>query len=150
MADPNAVPPVPPAPGLINSAPGVTNTTPGVPPDGAPQSGQSVTSYNPAQATAATANATGYDAKAFNVAPNQTVASQIKDIIASGSPLMQQAETNARNQVAQRGLINSSIGVGAAQNAVLSAALPIATAWRHRRSSRPRRSWTGRANTFGI
>lgn len=113
----SAAPPV----GLINAAPGSTTTTPGAPPTGAPAAGAPVTSYNPAQATALTAQTTP-----VTVTPEQTAASQLEDIIASGSPLMQQAEANAKNQMNARGLINSSIGIGAGQSAVIAAATPIA------------------------
>lgn len=111
----------PPSPGLINSAPGSTTTTPGTTPTGNPGPGTPVTGYNPAQATASTISATPTDVPA-----NAKVSSQLNDIIAAGSPLMQQAEASARNQMNQRGLINSSIGVTAGQNAVISAATPIA------------------------
>lgn len=97
--------PIPP-PGLINAAPGAQ--APG---------------YNPAQAQAATVTPAQ-----FKVTPEQTVSGQIKNIIASGSPLMQQAEASAKNQMNQRGLINSSIGIGAGQTALYGAAAPIATA----------------------
>jgi hypothetical protein len=109
-------------PGLINAAPGSTTTTPGAPAPGATP-GAPVTSYTPAKADASTYSATGFD-----VAPNQTVASQLEGIIASGSPLMQRAEANARNMMNSRGLINSTMGVQAGQAAVIDAALPIATA----------------------
>lgn len=115
-------------PGLINTAPGMTDTTPAVvQPDGATP-GQPVTGYTPASATATPAGTSTYDPKAFDVGPKATVASQIKDIISSGSPLMEQAETNAKNMMNSRGLINSSQAVGAGQQAVIAAATPIATA----------------------
>lgn len=77
----------------------------------------------------ATAPATApYTAKTYDVTPQMTVAGQIKDIIASGSPLMQQAETAAKNTMNQRGLINSSQAIGAAQDSVYRAATPIAAA----------------------
>jgi hypothetical protein len=56
----------------------------------------------------------------------QTVQGQIKGIIDANSPLMQQAETRANQQMNGRGLINSSMGVGAAQAALYDAAMPIA------------------------
>lgn len=111
----------PPPTGLINSAPGSTTTTPGTTPPGNTGPGAPVTSYTPAQATASTITATPTDVPA-----NAKVSSQLNEIIAAGSPLMEQAEASARNQMNQRGLINSSIGVTAGQNAVISAATPIA------------------------
>lgn len=105
-------PPPPPPPGLINSAPG----------GGQPE----VASYNPAQAQASQAQTSTYTPEGFTVTPNQTVQGQIESIIKSGSPLMEQAEANARRMMNARGLINSTAGVNAGQTAVLSAALPIA------------------------
>ncbi len=103
-------------PGLINATPGSTTINPGTP----------VSSYTPAQATAQQAQPTGYDPKRFAVADDQTVQGQLKGILSSDSPLMQQAETRARQQVNQRGLLNSSLGIQAGQEAVIGAALPIA------------------------
>lgn len=96
-----------------------------------------VTGYN-----AATAGATGYDASQanaygfdasqanatnWNVNPDQTVQNQLATITSSGSPLMQQAQTNALQQMNRRGLLNSSMAIGAGQEAVIKQALPIAT-----------------------
>lgn len=64
----------------------------------------------------------------WEVKPNQTVQSQVKDIIAENSPLMQQAETRSLQQANKRGLMNSSIAVGAGQSALYDAAAPIAAA----------------------
>lgn len=102
--------------------------------------------------TAATAGATGYtsdDANVFgykggtrtsqgyeadkaagynwNVLNNQTVQGQIGGIIASNSPLLQQARANSLAQMNSRGLVNSSMALGEGEKAVFSAALPIAT-----------------------
>ena len=122
MADTNipglSIPTTPPN-GLINaSAPPVT---------GVPTPAQQVQAA-PAATTPPTTTAVNYTPQAFKVTPEQTVSGQIKNIIASGSPLMQQAETHAKNLMQQRGLINSSMAVGAAQGAVIGAAAPIATA----------------------
>jgi hypothetical protein len=94
------------------------------------------TGYNAAIAgsqgyNAASANAQGYNANQaattnWNVTAPQTVQSQVQGIIASNSPLMQQAQTGALQQMNQRGLMNSSMAVGAAQDAVIRQALPIA------------------------
>lgn len=69
--------------------------------------------------------ATGTD---WMVDAPQTVQGQIKGIIDQNSPLMQQAVSRANEQMNSRGLLNSSIGVGAAQGALYDAAMPIATA----------------------
>lgn len=57
---------------------------------------------------------------------DQTVAGNVDQIIAADSPLMQRAATRADQQMNKRGLINSSMAVGAGQAAVMDAALPIA------------------------
>lgn len=64
----------------------------------------------------------------WDVSKDQTVQGQIKGIVAADSPLMRQAATMAKQQANQRGLLNSSMAVGAGQNAVIQAALPIAQA----------------------
>lgn len=117
-------------PGLINaSAPEITPA-----PAGTPQNLLTTATPPPATETPptpvpVTAPATSpYEAKQYDVTPEMTVAGQIKNIIASGSPLMQQAETNAKNVMNQRGLINSSQAIGAAQDSVYKAATPIAVA----------------------
>lgn len=112
--------------GLINTAPGLANAVPGSVPAGSTGPGSPVTGYNPASATASTAKTSAYTPNPYNVTPNMTAASQIKDIIASGSPLMQQAEASAKNMMNQRGLINSSQAITAGQSAVIGAATPIA------------------------
>lgn len=101
---------------------------------------------------AATAGATGYDSTGANsfgydannmsastydaskgntaqwgVADNQTVQGQLKSILDSNSPLLQQSQTNALQTMNQRGLLNSSMAIGAGQDAVIKNALQIAT-----------------------
>lgn len=110
-----------PMPGLINSAPGSSTTTPGATPAGNSGPGAPVTSYNPNQAAVANATSTP-----TTIPTNGTVQSQLQNIIASGSPLMEQAETNAKNVMNQRGLINSSQAITAGDNSVIAAATPIA------------------------
>lgn len=51
---------------------------------------------------------------------------QLRDILASGSPLMTQAATRAAQMANARGLANSSMAAGAAQGALMDRALPIA------------------------
>lgn len=63
----------------------------------------------------------------WNVDKNQTVQGLIGGIISQDSPLMQQAATSAKQAAAGRGLGNSSIAIGAGQDAVYHAAMPIAT-----------------------
>jgi hypothetical protein len=64
----------------------------------------------------------------WNVDAPQTVQGQISGIIAQNSPLMQQAQSTALDQMNQRGLLNSSMAIGAGQQAVYNAAMPIAQA----------------------
>lgn len=68
----------------------------------------------------------GYTPEGFKVDKPQTVQGQIDDIIRKDSPLMQQADTRARQKANARGGINSSLYAGTAQNEVMAAALPIA------------------------
>ena len=71
--------------------------------------------YNPAQVGAAQTAGT-------------TTSDQLTGILNKGGALMQQAATTGNQQAASRGLLNSSMGIQAAQNAVLSNAVPIANA----------------------
>jgi hypothetical protein len=63
----------------------------------------------------------------WKVDNNQTVQGQIGGIIKKDSPLMQLAKTEGLQQSNARGLLNSSMAVGAAQDSVYRAATPIAT-----------------------
>lgn len=62
----------------------------------------------------------------WNVSPDQTVEERIKGIINTNNPLQQLAETYANQQSNQRGLLNSSMAVGSAQDAMVKNAFPIA------------------------
>lgn len=66
-------------------------------------------------------------AASMEVKPEQTVQGQIKAIIDADSPLMQQAETRGLQKANQRGLMNSSMAVGAGQAELYNVAAPIAT-----------------------
>lgn len=61
-----------------------------------------------------------------DVTPKATVSGQIKSLIDQNSPLMQQAQTSALQQMNGRGLLNSSMAIGAGQDALYKSALPIA------------------------
>lgn len=93
---------VPQTTGLL-SQPGSTQVSP--------------TTYNPT---------TLKDPAQWNITPEQTVSGQIDKTIAQDSPLMQQARTQGLQQANSRGLLNSSMAVGAAQDSVIKNALPIA------------------------
>lgn len=76
---------------------------------------------------APTITPTGYDPAATALNPKtDTVAGQIDTIVGADSPIMQRAATRADQQMNKRGLMNSSMAVGAGQTAVMDAALPIA------------------------
>lgn len=57
-----------------------------------------------------------------------TVAGQLNKILDPNSLLMQQAQTFGDQQSNRRGILNSSIGISAAQNEMIRAGVPIATA----------------------
>jgi hypothetical protein len=89
--------------------------------------------YDAAAGAAAQGQAQGYNANQagvtdWNVDANQTVAGQLDGILAANNPLMQRAQTRANQDMAARGLLNSSMAVGAGQAALYDAALPIAQA----------------------
>lgn len=63
----------------------------------------------------------------WDVQPNETVRSQLQQIIADDSPLMQQARARALQTANTRGLLNSSMAMTAADSAMYDAAMPIAT-----------------------
>lgn len=55
-----------------------------------------------------------------------SVEQRVAKITGQGSPLMRRAQTTGFQVANRRGLLNSSIAAGAAQNAILDAAIPIA------------------------
>lgn len=63
----------------------------------------------------------------WDVAPNQTVASQLEQILKTDSPLMQQARTRALQRMNANGTVNSAMANSAAESAMIDAAMPIAT-----------------------
>lgn len=87
-------------------------------------------SVNPAQpvenAAPVQAQASTYTPTQQTVSDKSTVQNQLAGITAQDSALNQLARTDANKQAARRGLLNSSIAVGAGQKAVLQSALPIA------------------------
>lgn len=82
--------------------------------------------YEAATTTAQQAQPYGFKPYDFTVTPNQTVQGQLQQIIQTNSPLMQQAQARARAEMNARGLLNSSMAIGAGQQAVIQQALPIA------------------------
>lgn len=119
MTTPNPSPPVAHNPNWADSTwstAGLMNT-PAI-----PGSGQPTTTYNPATANANQAGVTPYSVSS----PKMTVAGQLSDILSSGSPLLNQAQAYARDQMNARGLMNSSQAVTAGETGLINTALPIA------------------------
>lgn len=80
---------------------------------------------NPA-ATAATATAPTVTPTEWKPDEASTVAGQLTKITAAGSPLIDQAQTMAKQEANKRGMLNSSMAVTAGQDAAYRVALPIA------------------------
>ena len=64
----------------------------------------------------------------WNVDANQLASNQSQTLMADNSPMQQQARTAGLQQANSNGMLNSSIGITAAQSAAYTAALPLATA----------------------
>lgn len=58
--------------------------------------------------------------------PTMTVQGQLEQLLASDSPLMQQARASAMKEANSRGLVNSSMAAQSGEEAAISSALPIA------------------------
>lgn len=63
---------------------------------------------------------------AKEVTANQTVAGQLKDLLATDSPYLEQGREVGRRYAASRGLLSSDLAAGYAEGARIGAALPIA------------------------
>jgi len=61
------------------------------------------------------------------VAPNETVQGQLKGILDSGSPLLEQARARAMEGMQERGLLNSAMAQSAGDDALIKSGLQIAT-----------------------
>jgi len=83
--------------------------------------------FNVGTTAPATPNVATYQptARAINQ-PTETVQGQVNSILSKDSPLMQRARTLATQQMAQRGLVNSSMAAGASTAAMIDRALPMA------------------------
>jgi hypothetical protein len=84
------------------------------------------TGYTSKDNTANEYTASKWDIDTDKTKDSQTVQGQVAGLIAANSPLMQQAEAASKQQMNQRGLLNTSMAVGAGQEAVIKQALPIA------------------------
>lgn len=77
--------------------------------------------------TATQAEASKYDPTLRRInRPQDTVAGQMEGLLSKDNDYMKRAETRANHQMNSRGLLNSSMAVGASQAAAIDAALPIA------------------------
>lgn len=76
----------------------------------------------------AAAAAGQYDPTTGTFDESKGVEGRVASITSKGGPLMQLAETRAKQSANRLGLANSSMAVGAAHKALVDAALPIATA----------------------
>lgn len=70
---------------------------------------------------------TGYTPSKWTVDPNQTTSGQMAQILDPNSQLMTQAAAQGNEQANARGLVNSTMGISAAQDSMIKAATPIAT-----------------------
>lgn len=87
---------------------------------------RSVIGYEPRTATPERPTATGYTPTEFHVDNNQTVSGQLSRILAQDSPLLQQARARAAAEMNSKGLLNTSIAIGAGEAAAIGQALPVA------------------------
>ena len=76
--------------------------------------------------TTTPANVSTYTATPYSVPREGLVQDQVLKIVGDDSPLMQQARQRAAQEANARGLVNSSIAVGAGEQAVIAQALPMA------------------------
>lgn len=71
---------------------------------------------------------TTYDPATRAVDPNtETVSGQVGKVLAADSPVIQQARAGAMQTMNARGLLNSSMAVGAGEDAAIKSAVPIAS-----------------------
>lgn len=93
----------------------------------APAGYTATTAITPDQAKVSSATATPINTSAWNVTAPQTVEGRVQNLMGANDSLQQQAQTMAKQEMAQRGLLSSSMAVGAARDAQNRAALPIAS-----------------------
>jgi len=74
------------------------------------------------------ADQTKYDAQTNAFDESKGVAGRVNSLVTSGSPLLETAQTRAAQASNNRGILNSSLGVQAGQQAVIETATPIANA----------------------
>lgn len=75
-----------------------------------------------------TGSIVGYDPERITVnAEEDTVAGQLRSLISENSPLLQGAQTRGLQSANDRGLLNSTMGIQAGEEALYQSALPIAS-----------------------
>lgn len=79
-----------------------------------------------APAPAATVTAPTVGTTEWKPDADATVAGQVNKLVTQGSPLIDQAQTAAKQQANKRGMLNSTMAITAGQDAAYRAALPIA------------------------
>lgn len=84
------------------------------------------TSYMASQPKTATTTAPTITPTEWKPGEDATVAGQLNKITAAGSPLIDQAQTAAKQEANKRGMLNTSMAITAGQDAAYRAALPIA------------------------
>jgi len=87
----------------------------------------STTSTSSTQSSTPTPQSLGLPAT-WTISPDQTVEGRINNLTDPNNPLIAQARSRALGTMNGRGLLNSSIAMGAADSAAYDAATPIATA----------------------
>lgn len=106
-------------------------TTTGAAPAATGTGVQALTTPNTANTAAGTASTGLAQGSAWKAAVpkqvNDSVADKVKELTSQDSALMQQAKTEGLKIANRRGLLNSSMAVGASQDAMVSKALPIAS-----------------------
>ena len=60
------------------------------------------------------------------ITENETVSGQLTGLLAENSPYIQASRSNAADASRSRGMLNSSLGIGAGEKAAIEAAAPIA------------------------
>lgn len=113
-----------------NITPGLINSVPGAAPSPVPGTVTNAdnTTFN-ALGTPPKQDTYGYTPSSRTVDPaKETVMGQFNALTQSDSPLIQAARTNSDQQMNRRGLLNSSMAIGASDQAAYAAALPIAQA----------------------
>ena len=109
--------------GLINQT-NTATTAPLTPTTGTTGTGDKYNSFTQAP----TMDAYGFTPVTRTPNANETVAGQFNSLTQNENPLMTMSRTMAKQQMNQKGLLNSSMALGAADAAAYQAALPIAQA----------------------